>query len=140
MHNCRASVDPTNMINKHKGVLQAGQAVFPCKLRQLHAQILEIYLGFHDMVPETQLEWLANTPVLDRLLGQLHPTASSDAQRNASNILSQAAQSSRVPLARQFASGDNLSRVFDLAFSPDVSIEVRPTLPCTIFYDRTFSA
>lgn len=90
-------------------------------------QVLELYLGLHDMPSDTQqseLEWIARTPILDDLLSQLAPAASPDSQRNASHILSQAAQSYRSPIAQHFGSHQYMSKVFDLAFSPDVSVEV----------------
>ena len=97
-------------------------------LRDSPLQILEIYLGFHDYVDDAQLsdrDWMAKTPVLDDLLRQLTPETSSDSQRNAAQILSQAAQAHRLPLSQRFTSKEFLSKIFDLAFSPDISIEVR---------------
>lgn len=90
-------------------------------------QILEVYLGFHDFVDDIQShdrEWMAATPVIDNLLKHLSPEANSDSQRNAAQILSQAAQAHRLPLSQRFASQQYLSRVFELAFSPNVSMEV----------------
>lgn len=90
-------------------------------------QILEVYLGFHDFVDDIQShdrEWMASAPVIDNLLQHLSPEANSDSQRNAAQILSQAAQAHRLPLSQRFASQQYLSRVFELAFSPNVSMEV----------------
>ncbi len=103
-------------------------------------QILEVYLGFHDFVDDIQShdrEWMASTPVIDDLLNHLSPEANSDSQRNSAQILSQAAQAHRLPLSQQFASQQYLSRVFDLAFSPSVSVEVgvkawREALSCLV--------
>ena len=90
-------------------------------------QILEVYLGFHDFVDDIQSndrEWMVATPVINNLLEHLSPEANSDSQRNAAQILSQAAQAHRLPLSQGFASQQYLSRVFELAFSPNVSVEV----------------
>ena len=86
-----------------------------------------MYLGFHDFVDDIQShdrEWMASAPVIDNLLQHLSPEANSDSQRNAAQILSQAAQAHRLPLSQRFASQQFLSRVFELAFSPNVSMEV----------------
>ena len=69
-------------------------------------------------------EWMTQTPALDELLKQLEPQASSDSQRNAAQILAQAAQAHRLPLSQQFASKQYLARIFDMAFSPHISVEV----------------
>ena len=72
-----------------------------------------------------QLSWLVDTPLMDRLLDQLGPSASLDTQTNAANILAGVARSHFSPLAQSLASPDFLSRLFEFAFAPNVSMQVR---------------
>lgn len=96
-------------------------------LGYIHVQVLQLYLGLHD--PEEQLEissrdWLVHSPVMERLMAQLEPSSSTSAQQNAAATLCHAVQRSDLPLWRWFANPAAVAKVFSLAFSSAVSVEV----------------
>ena len=92
-------------------------------------QVLLRFLGADDnsakFTPPGTLSWMASTPVMDHLLEQLGPSATADSQHNAAYILSGIARSHFTPLAHALAAPQFLSRLFEFAFAPAVSMLVR---------------
>lgn len=92
-------------------------------------QVLLRFLGADEFegsdLPPSRLSWMTETPVLQRLLGQLSPEATLDTQQNAAYVLSGIARSHLSPLAQALAGPDCLSQLLERAFAPNVSSLVR---------------
>ena len=95
-------------------------------------QVLLRFLGADEnsagFLSPGRLSWMASTPVMDHLLEQLGPSATADSQHNAAYILSGIARSHFTPLAHALAAPQFLSRLFEFAFAPNVSMLVRTHL------------
>ncbi|CAD7697618.1 unnamed protein product [Ostreobium quekettii] len=87
------------------------------------------------MVPPAYLQWLAQTPLVEQLVGKLGSKHDADTQRNVAQVLGAVIRSPTSPIARKLSQPESLDCLIETIFSQPQRISVSALTVCIAMLD-----